>query len=53
MPDFPVSIESFYQRPWSFVTYGKGALQIEYIIIIIIINVSQLMILLEKSDEGP
>ena len=27
----------FYQRPWSFVTYGKGALQVEYIIIIIII----------------
>ena len=25
----------FYQRPWSFVTYGKGAIQVENIIIII------------------
>ena len=31
----PVSIESFI---WSFVTYGKDALQVEYIIIIIIIT---------------
>ncbi len=35
---FPGVNREFYQRPWSSVTYGNGAIPIEYIIIIVIIE---------------